>query len=413
MRIGIGANLAKYEFVSTPCPVYPAPKSDPTTPTGVVYTELRATEPVSRVVMPSGDEAWLVSRYDDVRTVLSDPRFSRSLFYPGAPCIIEPGDFSTGERSILNLDPPDHTRLRRLAAKAFTARRVEGMRGRIEQITVGLLEQMSTEQPPVDLIEEFAFPLPTAVICELLGVPFEDRERFRAWSSVIVAPMQHNPDEVAAAQRDGADDMRRLIEIKRARPGDDLLTGLIQAKDNEDRLNEPELIDLATQMLLAGHETTVSLIGTGVVLLMRHPDQLAALRADPTLVRSAVEEILRYESPADSSLLRVATADVELSGVTIRKGEAAIAVTGSANFDESRFPNPATFDITRTHNPHVGFGHGIHFCIGAPLARIEGQVALTALFDRFPDVRLAVPPEEIVWRPPLSLRGPVAVPVTW
>jgi cytochrome P450 len=379
----------------------------------MIYAELRATEPVSRVVLPSGHEAWLVSRYDDVRTVLSDQRFSRYLLYPGAPCLIEPGDFSTGERSILNLDPPDHTRLRRLAAKAFTARRVEGMRGRIEQITAGLLEQMSVKEPPVDLIEEFAFPLPTAVICELLGVPFEDRERFRAWSSVIVSPMQHDLGKAAAAQRDGADDMRRLIEIKRARPGDDLLTGLIQARDNEDRLSEPELIDLATQMLLAGHETTVSLIGTGVVLLMRHPDRLAALRADPTLIGSAVEEILRYESPADCSLLRVATADVELGGVTVRTGEAVLAVTGSANFDESRFPDPATFDITRTDNPHVGFGHGIHFCIGAPLARVEGQVALTALLDRFPDLRLAVPPEEIVWRPPLSLRGPAAVPITW
>jgi cytochrome P450 len=365
------------------------------------------------VVLPSGHEAWLVSRYDDVRTVLSDQRFSRYLLYPGAPCMIEPGDFSTGERSILNLDPPDHTRLRRLASKAFTPRRVEGLRGRIEQITAGLLDEMSAKSPPVDLIEEFAFPLPTAVICELLGVPFADRERFRAWSSVIVTPMQHNMDEVAAAQRDGAGDMRRLIAAKRDHPGDDLLSGLIAARDDEDRLTEEELVDLATQMLLAGHETTVSLIGTGVVLLMRHPDQLAALRAKPDLVGLAVEEILRYESPADSSLLRVATEDVELAGVTIRKGEAVLAVTGSANFDDSEFSDSTTFDITRTHNPHVGFGYGQHFCIGAPLARVEGRVALAGLLNRFPGLRLAVPPEQIGWRPPLSVRGPVAVPVTW
>jgi cytochrome P450 len=399
--------------VSTPLPPYPAPKDDPATPTGMIYTERRATEPMSRAVMPSGHETWVVSRYDDVRTVLSDQRFSRYLLYPGAPCLIEPGDFSTGERSILNLDPPDHTRIRRLVSKAFTPRQIEGLRGRIEQITADLLEQMSAQQPPVDLIEEFAFPLPTAVICELLGVPFEDRERFRAWSSVIVTPMQHGQDAVAAAQREGNDDMHRLIEAKRAQPGNDLLSGLVQARDDEDRLTEPELIDLATQMLLAGHETTVSLIGTGVVLLMRHPDQLAALRADPALAGPAIEEVLRYESPADTSLLRVATADVELGGVTIRKGEAVMAITGSANFDEREFPNPEAFDITRTNNPHMGFGHGIHFCIGAPLARIEGQVALTALLDRFPDLRLAVAPEEIVWRPPLSVRGPVAVPVTW
>jgi cytochrome P450 len=334
-------------------------------------------------VLPSGHEAWLVSRYDDVRTVLADQRFSRYLLYPGAPCLIEPGDFSTGERSILNLDPPDHTRIRRLVSKAFTPRRIEGLRGRIEEITAGLLDQMSAKRPPVDLIEEFAFPLPTAVICELLGVPFADRERFRAWSSVIVTPMQHGMDEVAAAQREGNADMLELIESKRDKPEDDLLSGLIQARDDDDRLTEPELIDLATQMLLAGHETTVSLIGTGIVLLMRHPDQLAALRADPSLLGPAIEEILRYESPADTSLLRVALEDIEIAGVAIRKGEAVMAVTGSGNFDENEFANPASFDITRTHNPHLGFGHGIHFCIGAPLARLEARVAVHGLLGRF------------------------------
>jgi cytochrome P450 len=382
-------------------------------PTGVIYAAARATEPVSRVVLPSGHEAWLVSRYDDLRTVLSDPRFSRDLRYPGAPCLVEAGDFATGDSGILNLDPPDHTRLRRLANKAFTARRIEGMRGRVEQITLGLLDQLSARQPPVDLIQEFAFPLPTAVICELLGVPFEDRQHFWTWSRVIVSPMQHSMDDMMAAQRDCADHMRRLIKIKRTRPGDDLLTGLIEARDNEARLNEQELIDLSTSLLLAAQETTMQLIATGVVLLLRHPDQLAALRADPALIEPAVEEILRYECPADFLLLRVALADVELSGVRIRKGEAVVPLNSSANHDEAHFANPATFDITRTHNPHMGFGHGIHFCLGAPLARIQGQVALTALLDRFPGLRLAVEPEEIVWRPPLSVRGPLAVPIAW
>jgi cytochrome P450 len=379
----------------------------------MIYSEQRATEPVSRVVLPSGHEAWLVSRYEDARGVLADPRFSRDLFYPGAPCLFEPGDFSTGETSLLNLDPPDHTRVRRLAAKGFTARRIEGLRGRVEQITSDLLDQMSAKQPPVDLIEEFAFPLPTTVICELLGVPFDDREHFRAWSKVIVTPGQHSMDDVAAAQRESADHMKRLIATKRRTPSHDLLTALIEARDNDARLSEEELVTLANTLLLAGHETTVSLISTGVVLLIRHPDQLAALRADPTLIEPAVEEILRYDGPAETSLLRVALADVEVGGVRIQKGEAVIAVTGSANFDEAEFADPATFDITRKHNPHMGFGHGIHFCIGAPLARIEGQVALPALFDRFPGLRLAVPQEDIVWRPPLSIRGPAAVPVEW
>jgi cytochrome P450 len=382
-------------------------------PTGAMYAQARAAEPVSRVVLPSGHEAWLVSRYDDVRTVLSDPRFSRDLRYPGAPCLVEVGDFATGDNGIMNFDPPDHTRLRGLANKAFTARRIEGMRVRVEQITLGLLDEMSARQPPVDLIQEFAFPLPTAVICELLGVPFADRQHFWTWSRVIVSPMQHSMDDILAAQRDCADHMRRLIKIKRARPGDDLLTGLIEARDNDTRLSEQELVDLATSLLLAAQETTMQLIATGVVLLMRHPDQLAALRADPALIGPAVEEILRYECPADFLLLRVALADVELSGVRIHKGEAVVPLNSSANHDEAHFANPATFDITRTHNPHMGFGHGIHFCLGAPLARIQGQVALLALLDRFPELRLAVAPEEIVWRPPLSVRGPLAVPIAW
>jgi cytochrome P450 len=394
-------------------PTFPAPKADPATPAGLLYTQLRDTEPVTRVVLPSGHPAWLVTRYDDVRAVLSDPRFSRYLLYPGAPCLIEPGDFSTGERSILNLDPPDHTRLRRLAAKAFTARRIEGMRARVEEITEELLDAISARTPPVDLIEELAFPLPTAVICELLGVPYEDRADFRAWSTTIVAPFQSGPEAVAAAMRECARFMSELIERKRRDPGADLLTALIEARDEDDRLTEPELVDLMAQLLLAGHETTVSLIASAVVLLARHPDQLAAVRADSTLVRSAVEEVLRYESPAEAALLRVATADVSVGGVTIRKGEGVLAHTGSANFDEARFANPAAFDITRRDNPHLGFGHGAHFCFGAPLARLEAQVALSALLRRFPDLRLAVSPDEVQWRPPLSVRGPTAVPVTW
>lgn len=394
-------------------PTFPAHRADPAIPTGVVYARTRATEPVSRVVLPSGHQAWLVSRYDDVRTVLSDPRFSRDLRYPGAPCLVEAGDFATGDNGIMNFDPPDHTRLRGLANKAFTARRIEGMRGRIEQITLDLLDELCAKQPPVDLIQEFAFPLPTAVICELLGVPFEDRARFWVWSRMVITPMQHSMDELIAAQRDCADYMRRLIGSKRDKPGDDLLTGLIEARDNDSRLNEQELVDLATSLLLVALETTMQLIATGVVLLLRHPDQLARLRADPALIGPAVEEILRYECPADFLLLRVALADVELGGVPIRKGEAVVPLNSSANHDEAHFADPETFDITRTPGPHMGFGHGIHFCLGAPLARIQGQVALSALFDRFPKLRLAVAPEDLVWRPPLSVRGPLAVPIMW
>ncbi|GHG45689.1 cytochrome P450 [Amycolatopsis bullii] len=390
---------------------YPAEKDHPAVPMGAIYA---GHPPVSRIAFPSGHEGWLVTRYDDVRTVFSDPRFSRNLLYPGAPCLIEPGDFSTGEHSILNMDPPDHTRLRRLSAQAFTVRRIAALRPRIQQIADELLDAMIAHGPTANLVEEFAFPLPTLVMCELLGVPFAGRERFRQWSRVIVTPMQHAPADVEQARRDGAEDMAALVAEKRARPADDFLSALVHARDEDgDRLTEPELIDLATQLLLAGHETTVSLIGCGIVLLCRHPEQLAALRADPALTPGAVEEIMRYDGPVDSSLLRVALEDVWLGGVLVRRGEAVLAHVGAANRDENAFPSATEFDIRRKDAQQLGFGHGIHFCLGAALARLEGEIALRALVDRLPGLALAVPWETITWRPPLSVRGPEEVPVTW
>ncbi|MGW4829799.1 cytochrome P450 [Amycolatopsis japonica] len=390
---------------------YPAAKDDPATPMGAIYAEY---PPMSRVVFPSGCEGWLVTRYEDVRLIFSDTRFSRNLLAPGAPCLIEPGDFSTGEHSILNMDPPDHTRLRKLTAQAFTVRRIAGLRPRIQQIADTLLRAMAEHGPPVDLVETFAFPLPTAVMCEILGVPYEGRERFRQWSRVIVTPMAYSPAEVAQARRDGADDMAALVAVKRETPGEDLLSVLVHARDEDgDRLTEAELIDLATQLLLAGHETTVSLIATGIVLLTGHPDQLAALRSDPSLTEGAVEEIMRFDGPADASLLRVALEDVELSAGPVRRGEAVLAHTGAANRDEAAFPGASRFDIRRRNAPQLGFGHGLHFCLGAALARLEGEIAFRTLLDGLPGLDLAVPASAITWRPPLSIRGPEAVPVTW
>ncbi|UMP01128.1 cytochrome P450 [Amycolatopsis sp. EV170708-02-1] len=390
---------------------YPAAKDDPATPMGAIYAEY---PPMSRVVFPSGCEGWLVTRYEDVRLIFSDTRFSRNLLAPGAPCLIEPGDFSTGEHSILNMDPPDHTRLRKLTAQAFTVRRIAGLRPRIQEIADTLLRAMAGHGPPVDLVEMFAFPLPTAVMCEILGVPFEGRERFRQWSRVIVTPMAYSPAEVAQARRDGADDMAELVAVKRETPGEDLLSVLVHARDEDgDRLTEAELIDLATQLLLAGHETTVSLIATGIVLLAGHPDQLAALRSDPSLTEGAVEEIMRFDGPADASLLRVALDDVELSAGRVRRGEAVLAHTGAANRDEAAFPGASRFDIRRRNAPQLGFGHGLHFCLGAALARLEGEIAFRTLLDGLPGLDLAVPASAIAWRPPLSIRGPEAVPVTW
>ncbi|AUI56892.1 cytochrome P450 [Amycolatopsis sp. BJA-103] len=390
---------------------YPAAKNHAATPMGEIYAEY---PPMSRVVFPSGCEGWLVTRYEDVRLIFSDTRFSRNLLAPGAPCLIEPGDFSTGDHSILNMDPPDHTRLRKLSAPAFTVRRIAGLRPRIQEIADGLLRAMRRHGPPVDLVEMFAFPLPTAVMCEILGVPFEGKERFRQWSRVIVTPMAYTPAEVAQARRDGADDMTALVAVKRANPGEDLLSVLVHTRDEDgDRFTEAELIDLATQLLLAGHETTVSLIATGIVLLSGNPEQLAALRSDPGLTAGAIEEIMRFDGPADASLLRVALEDVELSGGLVRRGEAVLAHAGAANRDESAFPGASRFDIRRRNAPQLGFGHGLHFCLGAALARLEGEIAFRTLLDGLPGLDLAVPLAEIAWRPPLSLRGPEAVPVTW
>lgn len=397
-------------MVEVSVPPFPAHKTAPATPTGLAHLD---GEPTSRVRFPSGHEAWLVTRHADVRLVLSDPRFSRYLRYPGAPCIIEPGDVIAGEHSILSLDPPDHTRLRRLANQAFTARRIDRLRPRIQEISRELLDRIADRGPPIDLIEEFAAPLTTEVICEVLGIPAGGRARFRVWSSTLVAPLQHSLEELARAQELGATDVRALIAAKRVEPGDDLLSALVHARDDHDRLTEDELVDLATQLLLGGHETTVNLIATGAVLLFGHPEQLAALRADRTLVPGAVEEIMRYDGPADSTLLRVAVQDVRVGDLTIKKGDAVLAMTSAANFDDAVFAESRRFDITRTHNPHLGFGHGIHFCLGAALARLEARVAIEALYDRFPTLGLAVEQGQLTWRPPLTLRGPTTVPVTW
>ena len=389
---------------------FPAVKTNPATPTAMSYPD---AEPVLRVRFPSGHEGWLVTRYEDARLVLSDPRFSRALLYDGAPCMIQPGDFSTGERSILNLDPPDHTRLRRLAAQAFTARTIATLRPMIERITTELLDALATQAPPADVIERFAFPLPTAVMCEILGVPFADRDRFGRWSQVIVAPLAHTPEGVEQAKADGARDMLALVAAKREQPGADILSSLVSAQEGDDRLTDTEIVDLSTQLLLAGHETTVTLLGTGLFLLFTHPAQLAALRADPDLTPGAVEEIMRYDGPIENSLLRVPLQDIEIAGTVIKKGEGVVALTSVANRDPAVFAEPDRFDITRRDGAQLGFGHGIHFCIGAPLARMEADIALRALLARFPALDLAVAPEEIVWRPPLTTRGPVRLPVTW
>lgn len=356
---------------------------------------------------------WVVTRYADARTVLASPHvrrdpqqagqlFARVMGYE-RPAI---GGALLGH--MLNADPPDHTRLRALIAKAFTMRRVERLRPVVERITDQLLDQIAGEEQ-VDLMASFCFPLPLMVIFELIGVPVEDREKFREWGERQGTPLswaeaQELTDELTAY-------LEQLIAYKRAHPADDLLTGLIQARDNDDRLSDPELVGMTYLMIMAGFETTMNMLGNGLLTLLRHPDQLAEIRANPALLPQALEAYLRYDGPVVATMLRFTTAPVPLRDVTIPADSFVLVDLTIANRDPDRYDDPDIFDIHRQVEGHLAFGHGVHYCIGAPLARMEGQVGLARLLDRFPHLSLAVPPEELRWLDTTFLRALTSLPV--
>jgi cytochrome P450 len=381
-----------------------------------LYEQLRAQQPVRRVTMMRGLEVWLVTSYEDVRAALADPRLGkdaerirefaqRQLAKKG---VVRAGfDASLGHH-MLNADPPDHTRLRKLVNKAFTSRTVARLQPRIEQITDELLDAMADKES-VDLLDAFAFPLPITVICELLGVPVHDRDDFRVWSNILLS--SDTGDQVPEAATKMAEYLAKLVASKRATPTEDLLTELVEATDDGDRLSEEELVGMAFLLMVAGHETTVNLIGNGVLHLLRNPDQLAALRGDPALLPAAVEEILRLDGPVNIATIRFAAEPLTLGGQDIPAGEFVLVALSSANRDPDKFPNPDDLDITRPSGGHMAFGHGIHYCVGAPLARLEGQIALGKLIARFPDLALAAEPQELVWRNSTLMRGLKTFPV--
>ncbi|MFJ2212912.1 cytochrome P450 [Streptomyces sp. NPDC101062] len=373
------------------------------------YALLRREEPLCRVQLPYGEPAWLATRYDDVKAVLSDPRFSRAAAVGRDQPRSRP--YPSGAGSMISLDPPDHTRLRRLATKAFTARRIEALRPRAQKIADELVEAMRAKGTPAELVEDFALPLPITVICELLGVPFEDRADFRLWSDAFLSTTKFTLDEVTAHRTRLRTYITGLIAERRETPRDDLMTALVAARDDEDRLSEEELLSMVETILVAGHETTASQIPNFLHTLLAHPDQLAALRADLGLVPQAVEELLRYVPlGAGGSQPRYALEDVELGGVTVRAGEPVIVAAQSANRDESVYTSPDELDLGRREASHVGFGHGPHHCLGASLARMELQVALRTLLVRLPGLRLA---GDIVWKTGVATRGPERMPITW
>ncbi|WP_422770175.1 cytochrome P450 family protein [Plantactinospora sp. WMMC1484] len=376
-----------------------------------LLAELRQDSPVVEVSLPTGVTAWLVTRYADAQRALSDSRLAKATSAGGFTYRgMIPDDVARAVgRHMLALNPPDHTRLRRLVSGAFTARRVAALRPRIEELAEELLDHIADAEQ-VDLIDRFAFPLPIQVICELLGVPAEDQADFRGWTDAIVTG-QMNPAGLPPALTAIVGYIRELLVAKREQPADDLLSALIAVHEQGDRLTDDELVGMVYLFLIAGHETTVNLIGNGMLVLLAEPERWARVVAEPELLPGTVEEVLRYEGPVQNASFRTATAQVELGGQTIPQGALVLVALLSANRDADRFAEPDRLDLDRPTTPNLAFGHGIHYCLGAPLARLEGQIAFGALARRFPDMRLAVPPQEIGWRSSLLLRGLTALPV--
>jgi len=377
------------------------------------YHRLRIEDPVHQ--SPLG--FWVLTRYEDVVAALRDPRLAKeaiAAFVAARFGVDVPPGIGL---SMLDRDPPDHTRLRSLVSKAFTPRVVEGLRPHIQEIVDGLLARVEAAGS-MDLIEEFAYPLPVIVICEMLGVPVEDHERFKGWSLDIArgldAIMLPPDSEVArssmTSRRALANYFRELIAKRRASPRGDLLSALIAAEEAGDKLSEDELLSTCVLLLIAGHETTVNLIGNGTLALLRNPGELQRLRENPGLIGTAVEELLRYDGPVQRTA-RIPSSEVTIGGRTIAQGEMVMPFIGAADRDPAQFPDPDRLDITRADNRHIAFGWGIHFCLGAPLARVEGQIAINTLVQRLPKLALATDRPE--HRESLTLRGLKSLPVTF
>lgn len=374
--------------------------------------DLRLTGSVHRVTGTDGHPAWLVTRYEDVRRGLADPRLSldkqHSLpgNYQGMP--LPPAL----DANLLNMDPPDHSRIRRLVSQAFTPQRVEELRAPVRHTAETLLDTFPAEGP-TDLIAAYAAPLPIAVICDLLGVPGPERRDFRSWTDTLTAPDPNRPDLAKAAIGSMLGYLTRLIATKREQPEDDLLSAMIEARDEGHRLSEDELLSLAFLILFAGYENTVQLIGNAVLALLTNPDELATLRTVRKVPAAAVDELMRFDGPAPLAIRRFAREDLIIGGVSVPAGETVLLSLASANRDSERFPEPDRLALDRAANGHLALGHGIHYCLGAPLARLETEIALDALLTRFPRLALATPEAALHRRPSIRARGLLTLPVTY
>ena len=374
------------------------------------YAALRARGPIHPIEFPKGVRAFLIVDHEYGRAALSDPRLSKNPEHSAVA--VRAKEFFGG--TMLGLDPPDHTRLRGLVAGAFTPRRVAALRPRVQQIADDLLDGIAGHEE-ADLIDAFAFPLPIIVICELLGVPAADRAAFREWTAILTVPIES--PEMVARRRTAAiafnDYLLGIFAERRQDPRDDDLIGaLLAARDGAARLSETELLNTITLLLVAGHETTVNLIGNGVLALLSASEQRKLLIDHPELLPGAIEELLRYDGPVERASQRIALEDMEIAGTQIPKGAWVHVSLGAADRDPAVFADPGSLDLTRPGNRHVAFGHGPHYCLGAPLARLEGQVAIGTLLTRFPELALAATPDKLAWKQTGSIvRGLVTLPV--
>ena len=386
------------------------------------YARMRDESPVHRQPGLDGETPiWFVTRYEDVVALLTDnERFvvdPRLALTPEELAALHEGGPEPDERvneNLLSKDGDDHRRLRRLVTKAFTPRIVEQLRPRIQEIADDLVDRV-LERGHMELVDDFAFPLPITVIAELLGIPAEDQGRFRVWSNTFVLPpMTPELQEQAVRHTEEfVEYLDALFASRRAEPTEDLVSALVRAEDEGDHLSQNELYSMVVLLIVAGHETTVSLITNAVLSLLSNPDQLAELRADLSLLPSTVEELLRYDSPVERGITRWAATDVELGGQLISRGDFVIPVIGAANRDGGRFPEADELDLARADSKHVGFGRGPHFCLGAPLARLEAEIALETLLRRLPNLQLAIAEDDLYWRPIPIFRSLAELPVAW
>ncbi|MGE7715984.1 cytochrome P450 family protein [Priestia megaterium] len=372
------------------------------------YKKIRPHQPFAKVKMLNeGHSTWMAFTYKAAEAVLKDNRFikdMRTVF----PDEMTDENLPPIAQSMLFVDPPDHHRLRSLVQSGFTPKRIEKLRGRIEEIAREQAKIMSNKGT-VDFINAYAFPIPIRVICELLGIPSEDQLDFQRWSNALVDI--NDDSEYDKVNLEFMAYLEKLTEQKRVSPGEDLMSYLIQAEEGGERLTVSELYGVIMLLIVAGHETTVSLIANGLLALLTHPEQLALLKADPSLVAQAIEELLRFNGPVEFSTDRWAKESFTFMGQQVEKGDHVIVSLASADHDPSVFVKPSNLDITREKSPHLAFGKGLHYCLGAPLARLEGEIAIRVLLEEYPDITLAAELSELEWRQSLIIRGLKQLPV--